>query len=141
MSMLLISPLLCCAMFNINNVSAASLTLTVPDTPISLDLTPTQEGSFAKSNASTVSVKTDAFAGYTLTIASKDSSSSDSGNSLVNRVNEEHKLLSIPSSITEEEFKSNSQYNNMWGYMPSKLDSNDNSNYIAGPTINATTID
>ncbi|MCZ0625055.1 hypothetical protein OZJ19_28310, partial [Escherichia coli] len=93
-------------------VSAASLTLTIPDTPVSLNLTPTQEGAFAKSNASTVSVKTDNKTGYTLSIASK--------NEYNGLNNGSSKLVSIGASLSEDNYKSEGNLNT-WAYMPSKL--------------------
>ena len=110
-------------------VSAASLTLSVPTGALKIDLQP--NNTFAKSSASSVSVKTNAFAGYTLSIKAKSS------NDLVNGSN---KISSISSNLTEDQYKASGN-TNTWGYQPSKFNNNSNSAFLPGPTTSPSTIE
>ena len=121
---------------NSNNVSATSITLTLPDNGIKLDIKPSASSAFTKSSASTYSVKSDAPFGYTLSIKAKDSTN---GNSLINSSNSTAKLTSISNATSEASFSS-SGANNTWGYLPSKLNSSDNTNFQPGPNNSTDTI-
>ena len=121
---------------------------------ISLDLKPiSTTGTFAKSDttSNTISATTNYFAGYILGIAAS-SNEIDAGNllqTIVNNpgeVNEEsitYRISSIgtvegvtSTGITEQVFSSssNTEYNNTWGYMLTKLNTSESTNYLPPPT-------
>ena len=111
-------------------VSAASITLTLPSDPLSIDLSPVDE--FKESDSASVSIATtDVNWGYNFSIKSKD------GNTLKNG---EFTLNSIPQSYTADNFKASAPVNT-WGFKPSKKDSADNTNYLPGPTSAETLIE
>ncbi|MBR3157066.1 hypothetical protein IKF20_01355 [Candidatus Saccharibacteria bacterium] len=112
------------------SVSATSGTLTVsiPDN-ISLNILPTDSGSFASTSA-TVSVKTTYAAGYTLGIKA----STNNSNALINDNDSSKTIPSITGNISEATFSSSSTYNNKWGFKPSKLNSAANSDYLPAPS-------
>lgn len=114
------------------SVSAASLTLSVPAEPLTLDISPSNNEEFSKSSPQKITVSSDALAGYTLTIKSKDDNKLRNGDFAIN---------SIPDSITEYIFKTNPAYNRMWGYAPSKLNSKINENFIPGPITSETILE
>lgn len=114
------------------DVFAESITLTIPSDPLTLDITPTDEGTFSDSNNATVSVTTDALAGYTLTVKS------DNGNN--DLANGESKIPSISSQIPESTASSNFTANS-WGYLPSKFNGSGNSDFRPGPDREPDTLD
>ena len=57
--------------FSGQDVSASSVTLTIPANALSLDIAPGSGAVFKKSSAGTISVSTDSSYGYSLSIASK----------------------------------------------------------------------
>lgn len=116
------------------DVFAESITLTIPSDPLMLDIAPTDEGTFSASSDATVSVTTDALAGYTLTIKSQNSS-----NDLTNSQGG-GTLQSITSPIAEAEAESNFTTNS-WGYLPSKFSGSANTSYQPGPNGTAQTIE
>ena len=109
------------------NVSAASITLSTPST-LSVDVAPTADGTFAKSKPGSISVTSDVYAGYTLTVKGKaDNNALTSG---------ENNLPSITETAGIDESTFNSAaYNNKWGYKPSKKDSTENSKFFPGPKL------
>ena len=111
-------------------VSAASLTLSLPSDPLSIDLSPVN--SFKESNTASVSVSTtDANWGYNFSIKAKDSNALKNG---------EFSLNSISQSYSLDDFK-NKAPANTWGFKPSKKDSVDNANYLPSPTSTETLIE
>ena len=115
------------------NVSAASITLSTPSALV-INVTPTEEGKFAKSNLGSFSVTSDAYAGYTLKIR---------GNSDDNAlVDGDKKLPSLESTsgISETAFNT-AAYNNKWGYKPSKFNGNTNDKFLPGPKFGGDIID
>ena len=111
-------------------VSAASLTLTLPSDPLSIDLSPVDE--FKESDTASVSVATsDANWGYNFTIKSKDD------NTLKNS---EFALNSISQNYAPDAFKTSAPANT-WGFKPSKKDSAENTSYLPGPTSSETLIE
>lgn len=123
-------------LLNTNNTYAttSSITLSVTDI-ISLDIMPTASGTFATSDTTTpnISIKTDNYTGYTLGIKA----STDNFNALsTTGDNTGSTIPSITSPISENDYRTNTggNYNNTWGYRPSKLDSTDNTNYLQAPT-------
>ena len=102
---------------------------------LSLSVTPSVEGTFAKSSDSTVTVSTNNFTGYTMSIrSSTESTSLVDGN--------DNEIESIDSSITESTFSTGTTYNNKWGYKPSQYITSSggvdtvvqNTNYLPAPT-------
>ena len=124
-------------LFSLNSatsVYADSLTLTIPSNPLSLDLNPSVNNGFATTSGS-FNVKTDNSAGYTTSIRAKNESGE---NSLINGNN---RLTSISDPISEDTFKNGSTYINMWGWMPSKLNSESNTNYQIAPGAEEVVLD
>lgn len=119
--------------FQNSHASATSLTLTVPSS-INLDVAHSPDATFSKSAASNFSIRTDAHYGYCLHLKVKDGIN---GNQLVNG---EHSLPSISSQLTEEEYRQPGN-DNTWGFLPSKLNNNDNEKFIPGPTTAITMIE
>lgn len=127
--------------FGVADVSAVASTLnmSVSTNTISLNVFPdSNSGTFASSNVASISVSTDHYSGYTLGI--RANTSGDDSTKLVNGAN---KIDSISAALSEADFKNsaNTQYNGKWGYKPSKLNSNSNSNYLPAPTTVGTTLD
>lgn len=116
--------------FGAQSASAASLTLEIPTTPLTVNSSATLNDGFAEASGK-VSVKGEAYWGYILTIKTKSGS-----NDLVSTDNNGNKI----SSITEDKSKANFP-DNSWGYKFGK-DNTDitNSNFKAGP-IGETQID
>jgi len=116
---------------------ATDSTLTMSTSDTTFNITPSSSGNFATSTTpATISVTTDNYTGYRLTLAS----SADASTALTNIADSTKSISSISSTISQSEFISNSNYTNMWGISPSKLNSQDNSNYLPAPTA-AITID
>ena len=133
-----------CGLIGINSINstnnayaaASTLTISVADS-VGLNIVPTSDnGTFMTSSTSTnnVSVSTTNGTGYTLGIKA----SSASSNALVNSSNSSKTIPSITSSISESTYSTSSTYNNTWGYRPSKLNSEANSNYLQAPTSSGT---
>ena len=118
-----------------SNTYASSINITLSGN-VSLNLIKDNSQSvFGTSAEQTATVTSDHFTGYTLTIAG----SNDTGK-LEN--NDKSKFLSsIDTAISENIFKTNSDYNDHWGFLPNKYNSIDNSSYQPSPTTIATTID
>ncbi|MBO4813317.1 InlB B-repeat-containing protein [Candidatus Saccharibacteria bacterium] len=87
-------------------LSSESLELTLPG------------NSFGKTSDLEIGVHTDNYTGYNLTIASEDSTYLVNGDAVIS---------SIGSSITEQTFRTDPSYNNMFGYKPSQYISSQNS--------------
>lgn len=120
--------------FNGRDVFAAStLTMTIDNSLISLNLIPREGGAFAKSSNSTVSVTTDNYTGYTLSIAASSSANLSDGNG--------HTLDSISSEITEDAFSNGSSYNGKCGYLPSKKNSSANTKFQPLPSTSGDLLD
>lgn len=92
------------SVFAAQSVSAASLEITMSPKPLSVDVSPTKDASFSKADG-TLSVSSDAYWGYTLSVKSGDETGS---NALKNGANE---IPSITSNLTESQFTANS-----WGF-------------------------
>ena len=143
--------------FNMGTVSAAggSITVTISDATVDLNVSPSNNGTFAKSNATTIGVATTNYTGYTLSLTAQTGSNPTA---LINDTDNTKTLPSITSSITEEQFKAlnGTAYNNMWGYLPSKycvssssnnnngnnnLNCSTNTNFLPSPTTTGDTLD
>ena len=120
---------------NVSDVFAdeSTIDLTITTEEVSLDISPmSPNGTFASSEAMNIYVSTDHSSGYTLFFDTE--SGTENGQKLFNGSNF---INTIPNMISESEFSdaSNSQYSNMWGYKPSKIDGydNDEDNYLPAP--------
>ena len=118
--------------YGIAKQSSISVSQTTDNLTINMD--PTSGGNFDKSGNQTISVGTDNYTGYTLTIET------DGSRSMVNAHNDE--IQSISTAIDEATFSSNNLYINKWGYKPSQyVTSNNgvnttiqNTNYLPAPS-------
>ena len=115
------------SLLSAGNVSAASITLSTPST-LSVNVTPSTEGTFAKSDLGSISVTSDAYAGYTLTVKGKTDNNAlmSGGNSLPS--------ITETAGIDESTFNS-AAHNNKWGYKPSRKNSTENSKFFPGPKL------
>ena len=118
-----------------SNTYASSINITLSGN-VSLNLLKDNNNAvFGKSTEATATVTSDHFTGYTLTIeGSNDSGKLENGD-------KSKFLSSIDTAISENIFKTNSDYNDHWGFLPSKYNSIDNNNYQPSPTTTGTTID
>ena len=109
-----------------SSVHAASLTISIPQNPLTVSVSANSNGGFSTASG-TLKVSGDAAWGYTLTVKSgKNSLSSEEGN----------ELKTIEKATSQVDFPVNH-----WGYMPNKLNSENNTQYLPGPTSAETTID
>ena len=111
-------------------VSAASLTLTVPDA-INLDLSPDMNSGFKESDSATAYAQTSGFWGYNFTIKATENNTLKNGSSIID---------SITQSLSSTDFSSKVAANT-WGYKPPKVNGTTNTNYLAGPTTSETVIE
>ena len=104
------------ALMGVSDASAvatqSTLTMQIVPDILTTSITPTFGGTFGKTASSTISVSTDNFTGYTLSIKSQSSTSLLNGNN--------DAIESLSSAISEATFSSDSTYNNKWGYQPSQ---------------------
>ena len=91
---------------------------------------------FGTSTTTTANVTSDHYTGYTLTIqGANDSGKLENGNG-------SRYLTSISEAINENTFRTDDNYNDKWGFLPSKYNSADNNVYQPSPLhTNSTTID
>ncbi len=125
--------------------STTSLTLSTTG-GASLDLAVNNsDGTFNETTATTgqaqFTVTTTNYTGYTLSIQNSSSSTDLTATGTGTSGTGTSTIASIPtgSSLTSAQFN-NATYNGKWGYKPSKLNSQPNSNYIPSPTTTATTL-
>lgn len=112
----------------------STLSVEVDVNALTINATPATGGYFQHSGNATISVSTDNYTGYTMMIASEDSTDMVSENN--------DTIPSISSAISESTFSTSSTYNNKWGYKPSQyivtengVDSVvQNSNYLPAPS-------
>ncbi len=110
--------------------TASTINISVADN-ISLNIVPSVNGDFASSNttAPVIAVATNHFNGYTLGIKA-----TQADGALVNTTDNTKTIPSISASLSEQDFRSSSDYNNSYGYRPSKYNSTANTNYLPVPT-------
>ena len=111
-----------------------TISLTVSSSSVVLDLVPTSTtGTFTKSPALNISVSLSGAGGYTLGIHSATSGADST--KLINTTDSTKAFTSISSALSESDFasSSNTQYNNQWGYYPSKYHSSDNMSFRPSP--------
>lgn len=119
-----------------------TISLTVSSSSVVLNLVPTSTtGTFTKSPALDISVSLSGDGGYTLGIYSATSGADST--KLVNTVDNTKSFTSISSAVSESDFSnaSNTQYNNQWGYLPSKFNSSDNTSFRPSPNETGDTLD
>ena len=134
---LILPVLLLLAIFVANGASVyatnSTLSLSIDNNTLSVDVMPTStNGTFVKSDNSTISVTTNNYSGYTLSIAA--SSSTD----LLNTADNTKTISSISSATSESDFSADTttaatNYNGKWGYLPSKLNSSANTSFQPSP--------
>ena len=113
-------------------ISNTELVITTSDIAIDTSIdSPT--GTFRESSPAEISITTDNYTGYSLSINAKDDTESSS--KLINS-DETAEINSITSISTQDDFTSNT-----WGIKPNKVEGNDNTNYLPAPTIEGTNID
>ncbi len=120
---------------------ASSITLTVsPELPLSLSMLPSPSGAFAETGNKTINVQTDNFSGYTLKISSQSSTSLTA----VEAENDDA-IDSITVALSESDFRNNANYNNKFGYKPSKIENSGvivaNNNFLPIPSTSGDIID
>lgn len=129
--------------------SATCLNVSIANS-ISLDLKPvSNSGTFASSSTTdnTISVTTNYFSGYKLSIAAStanDNALKYEENNVVLATIPSHNIAAgiSANNYADDTYASTNHLNNTWGYRPSKLNSTDNTNYLPGPTsITDTTLD
>lgn len=97
-------------------------------------------GNFAKSSDVAISVATDYNYGYTLSITAADSTDLKDGSNVIPSIN---------GIVTENNFSQSPNYNNQWGYSPSKyydssndtIITNTNRDFIPSPSTSGSIID
>lgn len=98
-------------------------------------------GLFGKSSDTVISVITDNYSGYTLSIASENSTSIVNGN--------DDEFTSITSAIPEGIFAAGNTYNDKWGYKPNQFITTENNvntvvqntNYLPAPSLQGNVLD
>jgi len=131
---LILPALLLLTIFVANGASVyatnSTLTMSIDNTTLSLDILPhSTNGDFAKSDDSTISVTTNNYSGYTLSIAASSSTNLTGTNG---------SIASIGSAVSEADFSADTttaatNYNGKWGYLPSKLNSSTNTSFQPSP--------
>ena len=121
--------LFCLVTVQDTSATSASLSLSISDSTISLNMTPTTTaGEFSSSSDITVGVNTTNNTGYKLSITANDSTNLVSGS---------NNLTTISSAISGDTFSSSSDYNNQWGYKPSKYYDTTNETFVTNTGDNA----
>lgn len=103
----------------------STLSLSVQANSIDAFITPLKDGTFGQTNVETITVGTDNYSGYSLSIKTLD------GTDLTSEYGA--KINSIESAVSEYAFVTNSDYNNKWGFKPSQYIENGsvvNNNYF-----------
>ena len=125
-------PLIVVLIFCCNGSASAttsSLSITVSGNPV-VSIASTSEGRFAASEDITVNVNTNHASGYELTFKADNST-----NLVGNNTGATIDSLPTNTSISAETFSSNSSYNDMWGYKPSKYNSVSNTTFRSSPGL------
>lgn len=119
----------------------STLTMSVQPSTLSISLIPSISGNFAESSSASISVTTDNYTGYSVSITTGNQTS------LVD--NDNNEIESISSAISNQDFTSNTAYNNKWGLKPSQYISSsggvdtvvNNSNFLPAPTGDGLLVD
>ena len=119
----------------------STLSMTISADALAFSITPTADGAFGKTFNNTISITTDNFTGYTLSVSSSTSTSMENSN--------HDAITTISSAIDESTFANGSAdtYNNKWGYQANILNTSTSQyaplmsgNYLPAPTTTATAI-
>ena len=141
-----------------DKVIASTLNLSVSSDMVDLDISPLGvTGSFAKSDNINIAASTTNATGYTLGISASssdnydrliNSSSTSCDNAGTNTISttgtkSTNCLTSINEATTEEAFGAlnGSNYNGLWGYLPSKYNSTSNSSFLPAPHASGDILD
>ena len=147
--MLLILILNCIASSNFAH-AAESINISIDNSNLNLNLLPTSnDGSFAISPDSNISVSSTYTNGYTLSIVSSTGNTNLTNNSNSSNGSNDATFSSLTSAIDQTTFSdsSNTEYNSKWGYKPSKIynvstdQSIDNTNFRPLPNTTPEIID
>ncbi|MBR5647879.1 hypothetical protein IKW73_03045, partial [Candidatus Saccharibacteria bacterium] len=117
----------------------STLSLTMETNKLTIALTPELNGKFGQSQNANISVTTDNFTGYRLTITSNGGTALVDGNG--------HSVESINTAISETTFRNNASYVNKWGYKPSQYVNGNNevvtsnTNFLPAPSTSGSLID
>lgn len=121
--------------------TASTLSMTVTSSSLAVSINPSLAGTFGASENAQISVSTNNFSGYTLSVASQSSSSMLFG---------EEAITSISSITSYSDFVSGAAYKNKWGYKPSKYQQTEQgetsivtntSNYLPAPSAGGDVLD
>ncbi len=127
-----------CFIFALSTSATDALRLTISSSTLELNLMPlSSDGVFSSSDNLDISVTMNVMGGYTLGI--KGDSSSSNPTALVNTTDNSKYFSSISTSVSPANYKDNTyalanNLNNTWGYLPSKYNSNLNTNYQPAPS-------
>ena len=120
----------------------SSISLTVSSDTLSFDLLPNSaSGVFAKSEDVNVGVVLSGVGGYTLSMRASNGAHASDPKTLVNATYSDKVIPTLSTAVSESDFSGSSNYNNMWGYKPSKLNSIDNTNYQPAPSASGDILD
>ncbi len=135
----------CTLDFSSNNVFAtatqSTISVSIQSGSLSVDLMPSAGGTFGESGNATLSITTDNYTGYKLSLNMGD------GTSLLNENDDE--ITSISSAISNQTFSTSSTYNNKWGIKPNQYISNsggtdtvvNNTDFLPAPSEQGLVID
>ena len=118
----IVSNVLTIGLFGATLVSAtqSSISLSISNSTLSVDIMPSSDGIFATSDNATISAHTNNFTGYTLRILAAESTNLISG---------ENTIASLSDNAPANNFASSSEYNGKWGYKPSQYVTSDGNAY------------
>lgn len=131
--------------FSSNSVFAAAtqstISVSIQSGSLSINLMPSAGGTFGESNNATLSITTDNYTGYQLSLNMGD------GTSLLNE--NDDAITSISSAISNQTFSTSSTYNNKWGIKPNQYISSSggtdtvvsNTNFLPAPSGQGLVID
>ena len=131
-------PIVCnfvCSNSVLAEAKQSTLSITTTDDELPLTITPSSDGEFGKTGNNTVTVTTDNYSGYSLSIKSSVSRGAVNSN--------DDEVESISSAVTEANFSSSSTYNNQLGYKPNQYVTSSggidttvqNSDYLPTPSL------
>ena len=111
--------------------SETVLTISADDITLNFEID-SATGSFAEDSAD-ISIATNNITGYTLSI-----NTGNTGDNAGKLVGENQSFNPISSATSEADFTNSTDYNGLWGYKPSKVNGEANTNYLPAPTETTT---
>lgn len=129
------------------------LSLSIENSSLALNLTPVSANGTFMSTADTenhavINVATNNITGYTLSIQSNNSDTArnlvSTGDRCVDTPTADKCFIeTLTESVSKEDYEASTatDLNNTWGYLPSKYNSVDNTNYLPAPTANGDILD